>query len=57
MQFNRNAIQETVREAIQEQLLSLYYLEKTEAEVERDVERAVNNITKWLGMLIKGDYN
>ena len=46
-----------IKDSIQDQLLYLYYLNKTEADVDRDVRRGVSNITKWLSMMLRGDMN
>ena len=49
MDFRRENIQKIIKESIKGQLLLLFSLGKNEAEVEDDANKAVKNITTWLG--------
>lgn len=52
MDFKSDSINTIIKTAIKGQLLLLYYLKKTEKEVEDDVRKGIKNITSWLDMLL-----
>jgi hypothetical protein len=48
MDFRRETIQKIIKDSIKGQLLLLFSLGKSEADVEEDSHKAVKNITTWL---------
>jgi len=48
MDFKKETVNKIIKDAIKGQLLLLYFLKKTEEQVEEDANRAVKNITLWL---------
>ncbi len=46
-----------IKEAVHDQILSLYYLQKKDTEVEADVQKGVKNIIKWINMVFNAKNN
>ena len=57
MDFKSETLDSIINGAIKEQILLLFSLGKTEAEVFRDAKRAVGNITQWIDMVFRPNKN
>lgn len=57
MDFKKSSIDEIVSHAIRPQLLLLFALKKSEAEVQGDIKKALNNITTWISMVLNPSKN
>ena len=57
MDFKRETIDEIIRIAVKQQILQLFSLGKTEAEVQKDSREAINKITQWIDMVFRPNKN
>ena len=57
MDFKQASLQRMIKEAVRDQILSLYYLQKKDTEVEVDVQKGVKNIIKWINMVFNAKNN
>ena len=57
MNFTKAKLNELVKSAISLQLVELFYLKKTERDVEIDCHRGIKNITTWIDMVLKPEKN